>query len=442
MEASTVTRRAARFSGGPDSGANELAFGNDVLLDGSAIASSLVEAIPALAADLLEIATVAYAVDRIVRRPTEREADRSGGWGRNLWVEVPVREPALWRSHRDSLSALLHWLTDDRWNFDFVQLDVGCGPLDADQGVLFDTLPRGVPPVLFSGGLDSACGFYLDLVRHGAVAVSVHTNTWMHHIQRKVSSGLASLTPHSFAPLRYKVCLTREDKESSQRTRGFLFLSAGVSAALALQCDRVVVAENGIGSINLLYLRSQLNSHATRSMHPRTVSLMERLVASVTGSPFQISAPYRSLTKAELLARVPREIDFVLARTVSCDTGFAARVRNHNPCGRCTSCLLRRQAIYGARRNSLDEHVYYRYPALESTAMSAMLWQVMRLRDCLSTSSPWAALVEGFPEIEYARPYMAIEELLRLYRCYVDEWDLLMEAVPVGKAWSLGKEGV
>jgi Predicted PP-loop superfamily ATPase len=439
MEPVAPTRRTARFSSGFDSRVNELAFGNDVILDGSTIVSGLVDAIPAVGADLLEIATVAYAVDRILPRPTEREAEKSGGWGREIWVEVPVREPVLWHSHAGSLSALLHWLTDDQWKFDFVQLDVGHGPLDVKQGVLFDTLPSGIPPVLFSGGLDSACGLYLDLLRHDAIAVSVHTNTWMHHVQRQVSHGLSSRTSHSVVPLRYRVCLPRASSESSQRTRGFLFLSAGVSAALALRCNKVSVSENGIGSINLPYLRSQEGAQATRSMHPRTLGLMESLATKVIGHTFQISAPYRTITKAELLAQIPREADSILARTVSCDTAFAARVKDHSPCGRCTSCLLRRQAIYGAGRNSLDDHVSYRYPAADTVALSAMLWQVLRLRECLSASLPWLGLVEDFPEIEFARHYMTAEEIIRLYKCYVDEWDLFMEAVPIDEAWRLGR---
>lgn len=442
MDRHGATQRAARFRAGVNSRIENLTFGNDVVLDGSTVVRGLVDAIPALAADLLEIATVAYAVDRSLRRPSDRDIERSGNWGRDIWAEVSVREPAVWRSHEDLLTNLLYWLTDDRWKLDFVQMDAGRGPLDPRQGVLFDTVPSGVPPVLFSGGLDSACGLYFDLFDHDAVAVSVDTNSWMHHIQRKVSSGLASLGGRVVVPLRYSVCLPRGGVESSQRTRGFLFLSAGVSAALALHCDKVIVSENGIGSINLPYVRSQLGAQATRSMHPKTIGLMEGLVTKVTGHPFEISTPYRKLTKAELLAQVPREADPVLAHTVSCDTGFAARVKNHSPCGRCTSCLLRRQAIYGAGRSWLDAQVDYRCPAAGSVASSAMLWQVMRLRACLSASQPWSGLVEDFPEILYVRQYMTAEDVLRLYRRYVDEWDLLMEAVSVGSAWSFGKDGV
>lgn len=437
-----MTQRAARFGVGSGTLVDELDFGNDVALDGSTIISGLADAIPPLGADLLEIATVSYAVDRMIRRPTQRQVDRSGDWGRDIWVEVAVREPGVWRRHERSLSALLHWLTDDQWMLEFVQLDPGRGPLDATQGVLFDTLPSGIPPILFSGGLDSACGLYLDLLDHDALTVSVDTNTWMHFVQHRVLSGLASITSRKIAPLRYKVNLPRGGVESSQRTRGFLFLSAGVSAALAVRSCELVVAENGIGSINLPYVRSQLGAQATRSMHPRTVTLIESLVTKIIGHQFSIRMPYRGLTKAELLTQIPRDADRILAQTVSCDTGFAARVKDHNPCGRCTSCLLRRQAIHGAGRRALEAGVAYRYPAAGSDAMSAMLWQVMRLRKCLAVAKPWLGLVEEFPEIGHAQQYMTPEEIVRLYGRYVEEWDLLMEAVPVGNAWSFGRDGV
>lgn len=71
---------------------------------------------------------------------------------------------------------LLHWLTDDDWDLEFCQLRLGTGALDVQQGFLFETVPSGASPVLFSGGLDSAAGLASQLVHEDAIAVSVHTN--------------------------------------------------------------------------------------------------------------------------------------------------------------------------------------------------------------------------------------------------------------------------
>jgi 7-cyano-7-deazaguanine synthase in queuosine biosynthesis len=59
-------------------------------------------------------------------------------------------------------------------------------------------------------------------------------------------------------------------------------------------------------------------------------------------------------TKAQLIRKAPPAADRALAATVSCDTGFSARVPHHAPCGTCTSCILRRQALHAAGKAYLD----------------------------------------------------------------------------------------
>ena len=73
--------------------------------------------------------------------------------------------------------------------------------------------------------------------------------------------------------------------ESSQRSRGLLFLAAGIATAWALRQDQLRVFENGIGAINLPYLRSQFGSQATRAMHPRTLLLAQNLAAAISHRP-------------------------------------------------------------------------------------------------------------------------------------------------------------
>jgi len=113
---------------------------------------------------------MAYSADRLVARPSERETlGRGLAGGRQLWLEIPVRDPNLWNSIAEQLTDLLGWLTDDEWTVDFTQLADGAGPLDSQQGFLFDTVPRDSPLALFSGGLDSALGLAHDLGRSDAV---------------------------------------------------------------------------------------------------------------------------------------------------------------------------------------------------------------------------------------------------------------------------------
>ena len=177
---------------------------------------------------------------------------------------------------------------------------------------------------LFSGGLDSALGLAQDLRSSDAVAVSVHTNNRMKAAQRQIVRGLDGGVSTSCVQLQYRVSLREPGRENSQRTRGLLFLAAGIATAWALGQDRLRIYENGIGAINLPYLRSQEGSQATRSMHPRTLRMAEDLASAVCGRSFQVEAPYLLLTKAEAVRAVPEMTASVIAAAVSCDTAFAA----------------------------------------------------------------------------------------------------------------------
>jgi 7-cyano-7-deazaguanine synthase in queuosine biosynthesis len=409
-----------RFSG---SERRPLRLGYDAALDGRAVIKRLSRDLPQTAADLLEIAAMAYAADRLVPRPSDRECSDGTGWGRQLWLQIPVRDPDLWDSVSEQLTGLLGWLTDDDWTIEFSQLADGAGPLDNPQGFLFNTAPDGVPLALFSGGLDSALGLAHDLGRSDAVVVSVYTNHRMKGAQRRVVQALAGAGNTSCIQLQYRISLLEPERENSQRTRGLLFLATGIATAWTLDQDRLRVFENGIGAINLPYLRSQEGPQATRSMHPRTLQMAENLASAVSGRPFQVEAPYLLLTKAEAVRAVPEISAPVIAAAVSCDTAFAARVPGPAQCGICTSCLLRRQSLIAGGRSDADDQTPYRNRSPAATSnLAAMTWQLERLRDCLNTTDQWRGIVSEFPAIMDVER-IAPAQLTRLYGAYVREWE-------------------
>jgi hypothetical protein len=253
---------------------------------------------------------------------------------------------------------------------------------------------------------------------------------WLTDVQERVLREMNAVSRHACVPLRYRVS-TRGQKhaaESSQRSRGLLFLAAGIATAWTLRHDRLQVFENGIGAVNLPYVHSQFGSQAAKAMHPRTLHMAQALASAVSGRPFRIDAPGMTATKAQLIRRAPAAADRALAGTVSCDTGFSARVPRHAPCGTCTSCILRRQALHAAGKAHLDAEAGYRASSPEkSVQFQVMLWQVSRLRDCLGQPDPWRALVSEYPELLDTAP-LAPAEVIGLYRSYVKEWEDLPEA--------------
>jgi 7-cyano-7-deazaguanine synthase in queuosine biosynthesis len=399
-----------------------LRLGIEARLDGRGVIDRLARDIPPEAADLIEIAAMAYAADRLVRRRPEHLAMDGGGWNRRIRLGIPVRDPRVWTLLQDQLGEFLEWLTHDSWELEFSQLSSGSGPLDNRQGFIFDTVPQGAPAVLFSGGLDSAVGLASDARENGIVAVSVYTNSRMRSAQARLAHEITD-GQENCAHLQYRVSLCQPDCENTQRTRGALFLAVGIGTAWALGQHRLRAYENGIGAINLPYLRSQHGPQATRSMHPRTLRLAESLASAVSGRPFQIESPFMLSTKAEAIRSVPGMSAKLIAATVSCDTGFASRIAGIRHCGACTSCLLRRQSLAAAGRPDGDAATRYRdaRPA-NRDALGAMAWQVDRIKEALAKPSPWHGLVSAFPELLDVST-LTHSEVVRLYRTYVDEWD-------------------
>jgi len=419
-QSNSQVQRSGWFSAdGGDS--RPLRLGYEAWLDGSAVVGRLARELPPHAADLIEIAAMTYAADRLSRRKADRDTVDGSGWGRRFRLQIPVRRPDLWAAAAAELTEFLAWLTHDDWALMFCQLYPGAGSLDHSQGFLFDMVPDGSPAALFSGGLDSALGLARDL-ELDPVAVSVYTNPRMRATQRSVFSGICGGRGRCMH-LQYRVSLHQADCENSQRTRGLLFLAAGIGTVWGLGQDRLRVYENGIGAINLPYLRSQHGPQATRSVHPHTLWLAERLASKVSGRPFRIDTPFMLSTKAEAVRSVPQISTATIADTVSCDAGFAARVPGARQCGTCTSCLLRRQALFAAGRFDADAATAYRTrnPA-GSDELTAMTWQLDRLASALADRVPWHGLVSKFPPVLDTSP-LAPAEVVRLYRAYVWEWE-------------------
>ncbi|MEQ4724342.1 7-cyano-7-deazaguanine synthase [Nonomuraea sp. B19D2] len=400
-------------------------WGRDVHLDGRPLIDRLGRVLPPKAADLMELATAVYTADRL--RPRGDADAYKLGWSRRLRLHVPVRLPDLWRSRADALAQLLSWLTDDEWSLHFHQVRPDTAPLDDPQGYLFPTVPDQAHVALFSGGLDSTAGLAVDLAadpKTDVLAVRVVTNGRMEGRQRVILRRFGARVHDCRLPLNLASGLSAE---STQRTRGFLFLAAGIATALTAGKSVLRVYENGIGAINLPLLESQRGSQATRAVHPRTVRMMEQLATSLSGGGFRIDLPHLWSTKAELLREAPPTYSEAYADSVSCDRGFATRTEGARPCGRCTSCILRRQSVFASGLLQIDVGQQYRH-RLDGALpweLRASLWQIHRIRVALEDSDPWSAFLQEFPQVldvPATERESGRAAVLRLYGQYCAEW--------------------
>jgi hypothetical protein len=429
-------------------------WGVEASLEGRRTLNTLSSDLPTVAADLLEVAASAHVLDRQRRRSAIRDDPYTQSWPRELQLGVRVRQPERWKTESVlcRLTALLDWVSDDHWDIDIQACTFG--PLDNPKGFLFPT-PVETPAriALLSGGLDSALGLCRVLqderetpTLQSLIAVSITNQPRLTACQRAVvaAAGRVAGTTPRIVPLTFNLRLHGPSVESSQRTRGILFLAAGIASALATRQPLLEVWENGIGAMNLPIVASQVGSMATRAVHPRTLKLLNDLLTALE-APVRVDNPYLGWTKAAMVRTVDRDFDEVLAATASCDSAFSHRQEGPHLCGRCTSCLLRRQSLIAGGRSDLDERDDYRhdYRTHELTAndleFTAVLWHLANLKACLRDPDPWRALMLRFPILaELPDPASHRNQLLKVYRDYVQEWTITAPALNVDTgAWEL-----
>jgi Queuosine biosynthesis protein QueC len=398
-------------------------------------------------ADLIDVAVAVFVTDRLTRRLPYRHRDDGLCWERKLRAEVAVRSVERWQEPElnGRLHELLRWLTDDEWEISFVEGGPRM-PRDSEmQPSLFEEPLRSPASAgLLSGGLDSLLGAAADLAGEGELLlVSTATHPKLGALQRSLAGELSRVGPRAVRWLGVPVNLTARGKalggkreEESARSRAFVFLAMGAAAALSGGCDELRVYENGPGALNLALSPGQRGAMNTRAMRPETLERMSGLVEGVVGQPFSIVNPNIGKTKAEMCAEASPELDRAIALSRSCDTALTGRRRSDAPCGCCTSCVLRRQALLAAGRSTLDafdvdliggDSLRAHGPGNVENALRLMLGQVHRMLVCLGESDPWAALVGSWPDLVGARNSMGVEsrKLVELLTRYCNEWQRL-----------------
>lgn len=302
--------------------------------------------------DLLRVMASVVDADRLSpRRITEGgRAARDLSWQRAIQLTIAVEDPARWRLVATPLAKLLAFMTDDAWVLSFE---------GAERPTIQQLLPKTElePPneiALFSGGLDSVAGLYARSLSKSAtfVAVSACGNEVAGHAQAAALEGVRRLGVKATSlKLVHQLRAThrgRSRMESSQRSRGLLFLAMGAATASHLAMPSFSVYETGVGCINLPMSRAQVGSQGTRAMHPRTLALFEALLVSVLDRRVRVVAPFFLLTKGELCRLAGAALPGIAQLTMSCDEGEGHKPAAMEHCGLCTSCLFRRIALFSA----------------------------------------------------------------------------------------------
>jgi 7-cyano-7-deazaguanine synthase in queuosine biosynthesis len=286
------------------------------------------------ALDLIDLAGVIYRVEsQIPSRPTNP--------AREWQVTAPVRVPNFWRNTGGPLLAsALAFLNRAQWTFTFT----------ARAGA-----PLTLPPpdarrvrqiILFSGGMDSACGAGVHKgSKRDVQLVCFSTTNLLLPLQRKLAEELGH-----FPPTQWRL-VGRRGKEGMNLIRALMFLSLGAAVASSFDASEIFQYENGVLACAI---PPTGNFVSTRHAHPELHRRLERLFAAVFGQTMTIVNPFALLTKRETADRLSSRIgaeraEAILRQTQTCWRLSQAHVAGKKkkpgvPCGVCTPCIVRRTA--------------------------------------------------------------------------------------------------
>lgn len=349
---------------------HELQLGKEVnkgqiRLDVDTITEKMMHGLDNVLHDLLVIATYVYVGDQVISRGGLRQFDYGHKWARCLKFVIPVCEYEIW-SDADTkglLEETLSFSSGDTYEFEFVSQARKKSP-----GFLNFT--AGSKPkykydevLLFSGGLDSFTGAVEEVVGNKShpVLVSHQSNNKHKALQRDLHKYIADLCSGGPKPLHVPVKINKEKeltRETSQRTRSFLYASLGAIIARMFKLDRVRFYENGIVSCNLPFDGQTLQARCTRSTHPRLLNLLSELVSRLVGTDFRFENPYFNKTRTEVCQRL-KELNHeaCVERTRSCASSVFRMPSTH--CGTCSQCIDRRFATLASTCAEFDPDRLY-----------------------------------------------------------------------------------
>lgn len=326
----------------------------------SDINRAMLSNIPEVLLDLLEVAAYIYCADQRSRRGSEKLTDHGRDWRRVMNFTIPVRRPELWASEpvTDVLCKTLGFLSDDSYSFCFVK---ATDPL-AERERYFENLVEGtfIPDevALFSGGVDSFAGAVEDLVGHGKrlALVGHHSAPQVYNVQKGLIEGLKQrgLGRRLFYASVNVTNVGNTARETTQRTRSFLFACLALVAARIFDRNEFTFYENGVVSLNIPIAKDVLGARATRTTHPKVIRGFEAVFSAVLERDIAIRTPFQWLTKKEVTQKISAHgFGHLIATTSSC-TRPRSWVRDRRHCGACSQCIDRRFGILAAGLGDLD----------------------------------------------------------------------------------------
>ncbi len=397
-----------------------------------------IQEFPSIIADLLDLSVAIHASDRL----SEQKLDQGQTY---INIILPVRnfEHMNTPKFQEKLADLLEWATGSRWFFTFKKRTLAERIIEQQQ-ILPITIPQDCEIALWSGGLDALAGLYTRLKNDpekSFLLFGTGSNDTVYARQEVVFNALNELFPNRLhlcrVPIRFSDSGSFK-KNKISRARGVVFTLLGSACAYLMNQNTLYLYENGIGAINLPYLKSAIGLDHSRSVHPLTLLKVSDVISELFGKPFTVNNPFLFWTKAKMCKSLSENQAFKLVQlTMSCDSPHRKRPIQ---CGYCSSCLLRKQSLSASM---IEDSTLYVVPHAEKPKGDITLHfrhmkeQILTLKRLIrvsdSQNTEWEALTQRFTELEDIADRIVLTEsmtvedvrshIINLYQSHIDEWD-------------------
>jgi 7-cyano-7-deazaguanine synthase in queuosine biosynthesis len=289
--------------------------------------------------DLFNLASGIYAADLAVHRQ-EREH-----YIRTIDINIEVVNLHAFERIKNLLESALLTVSRDNWNINFFQ----------KRGTAvtnFDWQEKEGAVLLFSGGIDSMCAaaqFVSEKKNLVLVSHNSHGNVVIDTCQRNVHAALEKHFKQTIKHIHIKVYGRKhgsfefpEERENTQRTRSFLFLTLAALATRRSGFNKVLyMAENGQFAIHLPLNQARVGPFSTHTADPHFVKDAQEIFQTLLSNPsFEILNPFLYKTKAEVFSVLPKLLQKEVHHSASC--WKISHVPGHQHCGFCIPCISRR----------------------------------------------------------------------------------------------------
>jgi len=337
----------------------------------------------------------AFLADRAVRRNVLRQR-------REIHLIIRVPHPALAQRCTQSVQDLLGFVTGDRWQLEFEE-DTSTRPVAEDRY-------KAQEVSLLSGGLDSFCGAVIAGT-DGRLFLSHSDASVIKHSQNQSTPFIPGYEEAQHVSVRL-AARKPFNREPSRRSRSILFVGLAAALADASGATTIEVPENGFTSLNPPLAANRGGVLTTRSTHPMTFHLVERVLADL-GLNLSLRNPYEWLTKGELITMAAdaaghKVVQAGLSHTLSCAKSnliLKGKTFGRN-CGLDYACLVRRAGVVAA---GLDDTTMYECdtPGMERAVQAARSADVAAVKTSTRTPPTMSALLSGCgpfpPNYDYER---------------------------------------